>query len=477
MNTPERKSFMPGWPPGRAGWPRCGRRLRGMLGVALAIFLAVPVARADRTRLKPPWNMFSPQTDIQVGKQAADEMKKQLPLCNDPQADQYLTQVGMRLVAKLPKTSVQYPWEFHCVNDKAINAFALPGGYVFINRGTMEAADNEAQLAAVMAHELSHVVLRHGTAQASKAQLAQGAAGILGGVFGGSAGGALLSEGVSLGAGTLLLRYSRSAETQADVLGTQTLYDAGYDPRAMAQFFEKLQAESKGKNPPQFLSDHPNPGNRVERVHEEIDKLGGPPPNAKRDSADFQAVKREVLKLPVVKKAPRPATGSVNPGAPSQNAAEYRGRFVTLKYPDNWQRSEDPNGGASFVPDGGVVQGSDGQGQLAFGMIVALKQAQVNPSDMNGLSAATQQLIKDLQQSNPNLRVAQQASPVTVGGQPGLSTHLTNDSPAGGKEIDWLLTVARPEGVVYILCVAPETAWKDYEKTFSDILSGVRFVQ
>ena len=474
----KRKLLMPEWPPGRwADRARCGRPLRGMLGTVLAVLLAVPVAWADRTRLKPPWNMFSPQTDIQVGKQAAEEMKKQLPLCNDPKVDQYLTQVGMRLVAKLPKTSVQYPWEFHCVNDKAINAFALPGGYVFVNRGTIEAADNEAQLAAVMAHELSHVVLRHGTSQASKAQLAQGAAGILGGLFGGSAGGAVLSEGASLGAATLLLRYSRSAETQADVLGTQTLYDAGYDPRAMAQFFEKLQAESKGKNPPQFLSDHPNPGNRSERVHEEIDKLGGPPANAQRDSAEFQTIRREVLKLPVVKKAPRPATGSVHPRPPSQNAASYQGRFVTFQYPDNWQKAEDQNGGASFVPDGGVAQGSDGQSQLAFGMIVAIKQTQLNSNDTNGLSAATQQIIKDIQQANPNLRAAEQASPITVGGKPALSIHLTNDSPVGGKEVDWLATVARPEGVVYFLCVAPETSWKEYEKVFSDVLNSVRFAQ
>src|SRR5215470_10152069 len=199
MNTPGKKFRLPNWPPSHC--------LGKIVGVALVILLTVSVAWADRTRLKPPWNMFSPQTDIQVGKQAADEMKKQLPLCNDPKVDQYLTHLGMRLVAKLPKTSVQYPWEFHCVNDKAINAFAVPGGYVFVNRGTIEAADTEAQLAGVMAHELSHVVLRHGTSQASKAQLAQGAAGIVGGLFGGSAGGALLSEGVAAGAVGLLLHY------------------------------------------------------------------------------------------------------------------------------------------------------------------------------------------------------------------------------------------------------------------------------
>src|SRR5579862_4555631 len=135
-------------------------------------------ALAQRTQLKPAWNMFSPEQDVQVGKQNALQAEKQLPLCNDPKVDAYLTNLGLRLVEKLPTRGVQYPFEFHCVNDKAINAFALPGGYVFINRGAIEVADNEAQLAGVMAHELSHVALRHGTAQASKASFAQGAAGI-----------------------------------------------------------------------------------------------------------------------------------------------------------------------------------------------------------------------------------------------------------------------------------------------------------
>src|SRR6266481_666505 len=284
-------------PPGKLR--RRGRR-RGLLAAA-AVLACAPGAWAQRSNLKPPWNMYSAETDVQVGKQNAEILEKRLPLCNAPKVDEYLTKLGLKLVAKLPTRGVQYPWEFHCVNSKEINAFALPGGYVFVNRGAIEVADNEAQLAAVMAHELSHVVLRHGTAQASKARLMQGAAGVFGGIFGGSAGGALLSRGVALGAGGVLLHYSRTDETQADVLGTQALFDLGYDPRAMAQFFEKLEGESHGKNPPQFLSDHPNPGNRVARVDEEIDKLGGPPANAKRDSAEFEAIKREVLALPVVK--------------------------------------------------------------------------------------------------------------------------------------------------------------------------------
>src|ERR1700741_4611191 len=151
------------------------------LGVCLLLITDDP---AQRTQLKPGWNKFSPQDDISLGKRAATDAEKQLPLCNAPKVDAYLTQLGTRLVQKLPTGGVQYPFEFHCVNDKAINAFALPGGYVFINRGAIEAGDNEAQLAGVMAHELSHVVLRHGTNQATKAMLAETGLRIFGAVFG-----------------------------------------------------------------------------------------------------------------------------------------------------------------------------------------------------------------------------------------------------------------------------------------------------
>ena len=247
------------------------------LGLSL---LLIPGVSAQRTSLKPGWNKFSPQDDITLGKRAATDAEKQLPLCNAPKVDAYLTQLGTRLAQKLPTGGVQYPFEFHCLNDKAINAFALPGGYVFVNRGAIEASDNEAQLAGVMAHELSHVALRHGTNQATKAMLAETGLGIFGAVFGDSTGGALLTTLGNFTAGGVLLRYSRTAESQADVMGTQVLYDTGYDPRAMAQFFEKLEAETKGKNPPEFFSDHPNPEHRVGRVDEEVERLGGAPANA-----------------------------------------------------------------------------------------------------------------------------------------------------------------------------------------------------
>jgi beta-barrel assembly-enhancing protease len=442
--------------------------------VALFALLALlPAASfAQRTELKPGWNKFSPQDDVALGKRAAVDAEKQLPLCNAPKVDAYLTQLGMRLVQKLPTGGVQYPFEFHCVNDKAINAFALPGGYVFINRGAIEASDTEAQLAGVMAHELSHVALRHGTNQATKAMFAETGLGIFGAIFGDSAGGAALTTLGSFAAGGVLLRYSRGAESQADVMGTQVLYDSGYDPRGLTQFFEKIEAETKGKNPPEFFSDHPNPEHRVERVDEEIDKLGGVPPNAKRDSTEFEAIKREVLALPVVKKPIPGAAGPVAPPAPpSRDFAEYQASAYTLKYPSNWKKYPDSDGsGISFAPEGGVLSDETGHGALAYGLIVGLSQRK-----SDSLNDANGQVIQDLEKSNPNMKVTRQGERLRLNGQPGLSTYLSNSSPAGGQETDWLVTVVRPAGVVYFICVAPQSAYDGYDRTFSSILDTVRF--
>lgn len=454
-------------------------RLRGSMLVAVVCLLISPCALAQRTEFKPAWNFYSPQDDIQLGKQIAADAEKQLRSCNAPKVDAYLMELGGKLAAKLPTGGVQYPWEFHCVNDKEINAFALPGGYVFVNRGAIEAAENEAQLAGVMAHELAHVVLRHGTEEATKAQVAQGFVGILGTILGGNAGGALLTELGRFSAGSILLRNSRSAETQADVVGTQVLYDAGYDPRALAQFFEKIEADSKGKNPPEFFSDHPSPEHRVERVQEEIDKLGGLPANMKKDSLEFEAIKREVLALPVVKRAepgvygPRPAGP---PAAPSSNLVEYKASGYALKYPDNWIRYGEKDN-VTVAPDGSVIEGSNGQGGLAYGVVVNVTKLPGDPGAAKALENATQDLIKTLQKDNPKMKIARGPGHLRLNGQPGLSIYLSNDSPGGGLERDWLITVIRPEGLVSIVCVSPEKDYEKYDKTFALILDSVRFTK
>jgi predicted Zn-dependent protease len=224
-------------------------RHRGSLVLAGSILLAAVAVAADgRTVLKPGWNMFSPQQDIEVGQQVSPDAEKQLSMLKNSRVDDYVNTLGRRLAAKAP--GEQYPYHFQVVNDRAINAFALPGGPVYLNRGVLEAADNESQLAGVLAHEISHVALRHGTNQATKASAAQLPLAILGGLLGSDSTKAAVAQlGASFALNSVLLKYSRTAESEADILGTQILYDAGYDPRAMGQFFEKLEAEQKSNGP------------------------------------------------------------------------------------------------------------------------------------------------------------------------------------------------------------------------------------
>src|SRR5438094_1046927 len=332
-----------------------------ILGMILALVLTA-YAADSRTKLKPGWNLFSPQQDIEMGRESAKQAEMQLPILNDRQATSYIDTLGKQLASHAP--GEKYPYQFKIVNDTAINAFALPGGFVYVNRGAIEAADNEGQIAGVMAHEIGHVELRHGTHQASTAYVAQAPLAILGGVLGSnSVGGVLAQLGVSFATSSLLLKYSRDAESQADLMGTQILHDSGYDPRAMVEFFEKIQAESKGRAI-QFFSDHPNPENRISNVQHEIERLGGMPVNARRDSPDFHTVKTSFAGMPAPRKSANASAGgrptdnrSGRPDAPSGRMVTYNGQDIQFRYPDNWRQYGQGNA-MTIAPDGGIINGA-----------------------------------------------------------------------------------------------------------------------
>src|SRR5215510_2618842 len=151
--------------------------------LGLIFVIALTASAADsRSKLKPGWNLFSPQQDVEMGREVSRQAERELPMLNDRQGNAYIDALGRRLAAHAP--GEKYPYQFKIVNDTAINAFALPGGFVYVNRGAVEAAENEAQLAGVMAHEIGHVALRHGTNQASKSYIAQAPLAIVGGVLG-----------------------------------------------------------------------------------------------------------------------------------------------------------------------------------------------------------------------------------------------------------------------------------------------------
>src|SRR4051812_4210663 len=234
------------------------------------LLAALALPAVAQTHIEPHKNSYKPEQDVELGRQAAAEVRQQMPLLNDQRVEDYVERIGERLVERIPSEYRQpaFHYTFDVVNLREINAFALPGGPMFLHRGMIEAAKTEGEIAGVMAHEMSHVILRHGTAQATKGQKYQiGAiAGqVLGSVVGGTLG-SVIGQGSQIGLGTWFLKYSREYESQADILGSQILARAGYNPREMANMFKTIEAEG-GAGGPQFLSDHPNPANRYQSIN------------------------------------------------------------------------------------------------------------------------------------------------------------------------------------------------------------------
>jgi Zn-dependent protease with chaperone function len=441
-------------------------RDRAVLPVLATLVVMSSVAAAgEQLRFKPGFNLFSPQQDVQLGREASVEVEKQLPLVKDAQVERYVTDLGRRL-AKIAPGNADFPWTFKVVNSQDINAFALPGGFIYVNRGVLEAAEDEAQLAGVLAHEIGHVTMRHGTNQASKAMIAQVPLAILGGVLGGSSSlTARLAElGISFGVNSAFLKYSRNAESQADEVGTYILYHDAYDPHAMAQFFGIIDKKYPQQGL-QFLSDHPNPGNRIKKVDELIPLLG-PPIGGRVSSPEFQTAKKRLLAMPPAPKAKAAAGPAASaptpPPAPSPRLVKYQGAGFAIAYPDNWevQRGQD---GVTLAPPGGVLTGPQGEWAQAYGASVT---QYVPPKKGWGLIDATEQLIESMRQSNPNLRVVKRSS-LTIKGQPALSVLLENDSPLEGqKETDQLVTVRARNGMLAVIFVAPQSAAEAYRATF-----------
>src|SRR6266540_3278423 len=264
---------------------------------AVALVLSSVLATAQ-TQITPPKNSYTPAQDVELGLKAAAEARQQLPVMRDDAVTSYVEDIGRRLVAAIP-AEVRHPefrYSFDVVNVREINAFALPGGPMFVNRGMIQAAKSEGEVAGVMAHELSHVVLRHGTAQASKAtkyEIGQVAGAVLGAIIGGGWG-QVISQGTQFGLGAAFMRFSREFERQADLEGAHIMARAGYDPRDMANMFKTIEKQS-GPGGPQWLSDHPNPGDRSEYIAREAQLLRVE--NPIHDTRAFDQVKGHLRQL------------------------------------------------------------------------------------------------------------------------------------------------------------------------------------
>lgn len=440
------------------------------LVLCASLTLSIVWARRDP---KPGWNIFSREQDIQLGRESAAQVEQQMPVVRDSELQAYVERIGRKL-ASAPEAG-NFPYSFKVVNDASINAFALPGGPTFVHTGLIRAAENEAQLAGVMAHEISHVALRHGTNQASKANLIQLPAALAGAVVGnGSLVGQLAQLGIGLGANSVLLKYSRNAESDADILGSRIMARAGYNPIEMARFFEKLQAES-GSRGPQFLSSHPDPGNRMRAVQEEIGYL----PRQDYSGADSNAFKRAqtmVGSLPTTSgQRGRAALGNGDP-RPSSRMREYQGREFSIAYPDNWEAFGDSGAAAvTIAPRAGLAQDNTGNVQIAYGAMLSYYFPHRQGAG-DQVEADTAALIGQLRQGNPTIDVSGQSRRTRIAGSEALVTTLISQSPLGGeRETDMLVTIHRPEGLFYLVFIAPEREFRSAQQTFEAMLKSLRF--
>jgi predicted Zn-dependent protease len=461
------------------------RRRPFIAWLTLIAITAMPLSLAAQTQIKYHSNKFSVQDDVKLGRQAAQEAEQQFPLLNDETTRSYVERVGERLVAAIPQ-QFQHPefdYFFKVVNARDINAFALPGGPMYVNRGMIEAARTEGEMAGVMAHEISHVALRHGTAQATKSQKYSTLAAIAG------IAGAVITRNAQVGQlaqapfAVYLLKFSREYETEADVLGAQIMARAGYDPRELANMFRTIEQQGGGGGG--FLSDHPSPTDRYARINREAQSLRVESPN--RDTREFARVQERLRgygAAPSMEEIARSGqrypsgentsypnnvpTGRVEyPSSRYQNVSIFNGG-VRVNVPSNWRQF---NEGSSvwFAPEGGY---GSVNGQAVFTHGTNFGVAQTNNRN---LQRATDEIVNSFTQGNRNLRATGGYQRTTIDGRQALWTNLSNTNEATGRpENIRLITTQLSNGqVLYMVAVSPQGE-RNFDSAFNNVLRSVR---
>jgi len=445
------------------------------LSVLAVLFTMAAGLAAAQTVVTPPKNKYTPAQDVQLGREAAAQADKELKILRDPQTTAYLERIGRRILDAAP-ANLQHPefrYTFKVVDAKEINAFALPGGPTYFNRGMFIAAHSEGEVAGVLAHELSHVLLRHGTAQATKAtpyEIGTIAGQILGAVVGGRTG-AVIAQGSQLGIGAAFLRFSRQYERDADILGAQLMARAGYDPREMASMFRTIAAQG-GDGAPEFLSSHPDPGNRYDYVMAEAQNLRVV--NPVRDNGEFNSVRQRLGANALPQQDPYynggtpggRSSGVYTGGTVSRPSTRFRTYSVSggfqVSVPDNWRQLPGQNG-ATFAPDNAFYEGGFTHG-------VEIGVAQIGN---NNLRDATDQLINSFGQGNPGLRSQGQRN-TSVDGRAAIETALINDDQHGLEVVRIVTTMSSNQTMLYAVTVVPQDEEPAYRTTFAQIIRSLR---
>ena len=416
---------------------------------------------------------------------------------NSQRIDKYVERVGAILAAAIPPEfqHSEFHYDFSVVNASDINAFALPGGPMFVNRGMIEAAHNEGEMAGVMAHELSHVALRHGTAQATKAQglgvqLGTIGGAILGAIIGGNAG-EVVAQGTQLGFGAYLLKFSREYETQADVLGAQILARAGYDPMDLARMFETIEKQG-GSSGPEWLSSHPNPGNREQRISQEAGQLKIANGGRRSQSAEFPQIQSSLKRMPPAKTMseiaksgnPNPNTDSgprypndsrirTNVELPSNRYRTFESTgFFRISVPDNWKQFGD-NASVTFAPEG-AYGNQDGESVFTHGAIVGVVEVSAN-----NLQQASDQYISGVLQGNSYLKTPGGYQNKRLDGHQALMRRLSGTSRITNQQeiVDIYTTMLNNRQLFYIVQVVPGNLQRQYSRAFGEMVQSLTFLE
>jgi predicted Zn-dependent protease len=245
--------------------------------------------------------LVSVEDEIAIGRQANAQVQKQVPVLRDQQTVAYVRRIGQRLAAHAP--GPKYPYSFSAADYREINAFALPGGPIWIHRGVLHSATRESQLAGVMAHEIAHIAERHAASQLTNATLANWGLSLLGSILGNSGGAGAAQIAAGFLANGVFLKFSRDDEREADRVGLDIMRRAGWDGRGMVELFEILRRESS-RDPGSvevFFSSHPSPADRISQLEAEV----GRRPGGTRDTQEFQKIKAHLLRMAPPRRMPR----------------------------------------------------------------------------------------------------------------------------------------------------------------------------
>ena len=462
-------------------------RTAAVLGIVLSA-----TALGAQTVIKAPDNKYTPAQDVELGRKAAGEVEQQLPILRDEDVTSFVASIGRRVVDAIPQEfrQAEFHYSFQVINVREINAFALPGGPMYVNRGMIQAARTEGEVAGVMAHELSHVALRHGTAQASKAtkyEIGTLLGAVVGSIIGGNVGSAV-AQGTQFGLGTAFLRFSREFERDADLLGSHIMAAAGYNPLEMASMFKTIEKQG-GSGGPQWLSDHPNPGDRYEYITREAQSLQVR--DVVRDTRTFTQVQERLRRMaaaPTTEEATRKAVGtrgstpvpdkrtgggSGDIASPSSSSTSYsEGDLFRVSVPSNWHERPGSNA-VTFAPDGAYGNGEQG-GSFTHGIEIGVAR-----NETHDLRTATDELISSFARSNPNLSRPSVYEGTRIGGRQGLHAELSNGSnTTGQQERIAVFSMLLPDGnLFYALGVAPRNRFSEYDGAFRRVIGSIEITQ